>query len=169
MIGIRRRRLLCKVHHARQVLITHRGWKCGGGRKSKVDETKQSTASSIRERAQPHSTLSPAMLFQRIRALPTGSSPSITTIETALSALRLSSPAVTNTSIAVRYASHKAQGAANSAKDGAGKRLGAKKSGGTDMHDFFLSRIIHLPRQIQETALDTDTLAQSAQQNSTRD
>lgn len=157
MIGIRRRRLLCKVHHARQVLITHRGWKCGGGRKSKVDETKQSTASSIRERAQPHSTLSPAMLFQRIRALPTGSSPSITTIETALSALRLSSPAVTNTSIAVRYASHKAQGAANSAKDGAGKRLGAKKSGGTDMHDFFLSRIIHLPRQIQETALDTQT------------
>ncbi|THX36096.1 ribosomal protein L27, partial [Aureobasidium pullulans] len=110
-------------------LITHPRWKCGGGRKSKVDETKQSTASSIRERAQPHSTLSPAMLFQRIRALPTGSSPSITTIETALSALRLSSPAVTNTSIAVRYASHKAQGAANSAKDGAGKRLGAKKSG----------------------------------------
>ncbi|THV84656.1 ribosomal protein L27 [Aureobasidium pullulans] len=69
------------------------------------------------------------MLFQRIRALPTGSSPSITTIETALSALRLCSPAVTNTTIAVRYASHKAQGAANSAKDGAGKRLGAKKSG----------------------------------------
>ncbi|KAI4790565.1 ribosomal protein L27, partial [Aureobasidium sp. EXF-8845] len=30
---------------------------------------------------------------------------------------------------AVRHASHKAQGAANSAKDGAGKRLGAKKSG----------------------------------------
>ncbi|KAH0363899.1 hypothetical protein KCU89_g18998, partial [Aureobasidium melanogenum] len=70
------------------------------------------------------------MLLPRIRALPTGSSPAIATIETALSALRLSSPAITSsTSIAVRYASHKAQGAANSAKDGAGKRLGAKKSG----------------------------------------
>jgi hypothetical protein len=31
---------------------------------------------------------------------------------------------------AVRYASHKAQGAVNKAKDGPGKRLGAKKSGG---------------------------------------
>lgn len=30
----------------------------------------------------------------------------------------------------VRYASHKAQGAVNKAKDGPGKRLGAKKSGG---------------------------------------
>lgn len=31
----------------------------------------------------------------------------------------------------VRHASHKAQGAVNKAKDGPGKRLGAKKSGGT--------------------------------------
>ncbi|KAH0288670.1 ribosomal protein L27 [Aureobasidium namibiae CBS 147.97] len=70
------------------------------------------------------------MLLPRIHALPTGSSsPAIATIETALSALRLSTPAVKTTSIAVRHASHKAQGAANSAKDGAGKRLGAKKSG----------------------------------------
>jgi len=30
----------------------------------------------------------------------------------------------------VRYASHKAQGAVNKAKDGPGTRLGAKKSGG---------------------------------------
>ncbi len=30
----------------------------------------------------------------------------------------------------VRYASHKTQGAVNKAKDGPGKRLGAKKSGG---------------------------------------
>ena len=30
----------------------------------------------------------------------------------------------------VRYASHKAQGAVNKAKDGPGKRLGAKRSGG---------------------------------------
>jgi hypothetical protein len=80
--------------------------------------------------AQPH-THSSTMLLPRIRALPTGSSPAITTIETALSTLRLSSPAFANTTtIAVRHASHKAQGAANSAKDGAGKRLGAKKSGG---------------------------------------
>ncbi|KEQ61169.1 ribosomal protein L27 [Aureobasidium melanogenum CBS 110374] len=70
------------------------------------------------------------MLLPRIRALPTGSSPAISTLETALSALRLSSSATTSiTSIAVRHASHKAQGAANSAKDGPGKRLGAKKSG----------------------------------------
>ncbi|KAG9697420.1 ribosomal protein L27, partial [Aureobasidium melanogenum] len=70
------------------------------------------------------------MLLPRIRALPTGSSPAISTLETALSALRLSSCTTTSiTSIAVRHASHKAQGAANSAKDGPGKRLGAKKSG----------------------------------------
>jgi len=31
----------------------------------------------------------------------------------------------------IRHASHKAQGAVNKAKDGPGKRLGAKKSGGT--------------------------------------
>lgn len=30
----------------------------------------------------------------------------------------------------VRYATHKAQGAVNKAKDGPGKRLGAKRSGG---------------------------------------
>jgi hypothetical protein len=36
----------------------------------------------------------------------------------------------------VRYASHKAQGAVNKAKDGPGKRLGAKKSGGMDVLVF---------------------------------
>jgi large subunit ribosomal protein L27 len=33
----------------------------------------------------------------------------------------------------IRHASHKAQGAVNKAKDGPGKRLGAKKSGGTSV------------------------------------
>lgn len=36
----------------------------------------------------------------------------------------------------VRWASHKAQGAVNKAKDGPGKRLGAKKSGGENTRSF---------------------------------
>ncbi|KAK3075788.1 54S ribosomal protein L2 mitochondrial [Teratosphaeriaceae sp. CCFEE 6253] len=48
-------------------------------------------------------------------------------LRSALSALRVS-PAVSH--VARRNASHQAQGRANKAKDGAGKRLGAKKSGG---------------------------------------
>jgi hypothetical protein len=104
---------------------------CGGGRKSKVESA---TAESDIEfdlwtSATTHTALT--MLLPRIRALPTGSSSAIANIETALKALRLSTPALNSTtSIGVRHASHKAQGAANSAKDGAGKRLGAKKSGG---------------------------------------
>lgn len=38
----------------------------------------------------------------------------------------------------VRFASHKAQGAVNKAKDGPGKRLGAKKSGGTCFSDLLV-------------------------------
>jgi len=102
-------------------------------------ETSKSTAG---QRNHTHTQRSTTMLLPRIRALPTGSSPAITTIETALSALRLSTPAVNTSSIAVRHASHKAQGAANSAKDGAGKRLGAKKSGG--MWQSFPERAIHM-------------------------
>lgn len=48
--------------------------------------------------------------------------------------------------IAVRHASHAAQGAVNKAKDGPGKRLGAKKSGGGF---FLLSMALH---SIQFTA-----------------
>lgn len=36
----------------------------------------------------------------------------------------------------VRHASHKAQGAVNKAKDGPGKRLGAKKSGGLYSYSY---------------------------------
>lgn len=63
--------------------------------------------------------------------LPRARAPSMAALahlESALSALRLSHrpfhPA------ARRHASHQAQGRANKAKDGAGKRLGAKKTGG---------------------------------------
>lgn len=48
--------------------------------------------------------------------------------------IRASSPVLTF----VRHASHAQQGAVNKAKDGPGKRLGAKKSGGT-FHSFHLS------------------------------
>ena len=48
-------------------------------------------------------------------------------LESALAGLRISqASAVTGR----RHASHQAQGRANKAKDGAGKRLGAKKTGG---------------------------------------
>ena len=51
-------------------------------------------------------------------------------LESALSGLRISTPAATGLQVWRRHASHQAQGRANKAADGAGKRLGAKKSGG---------------------------------------
>ncbi|KAK5120180.1 54S ribosomal protein L2 mitochondrial [Cryomyces antarcticus] len=52
------------------------------------------------------------------------------TLTSALDAIRISNVAVTSTILhSVRHASHQAQGRANGAKDGPGKRLGAKKSG----------------------------------------
>jgi len=60
--------------------------------------------------------------------------PSMTTLailQSALSNLRISQhslPAVSH--VSRRNASHQAQGRANGAKDGPGKRLGAKKTGG---------------------------------------
>jgi ribosomal protein L27 len=44
--------------------------------------------------------------------------------------VRISTPAATGSQVWRRHASHQAQGRANKAADGAGKRLGAKKSGG---------------------------------------
>lgn len=64
-------------------------------------------------------------------ALSSRSAPSVaalTHLHSALAALRISHPALTH--IPRRAASHQAQGRANGAKDGAGKRLGAKKTGG---------------------------------------
>lgn len=49
----------------------------------------------------------------------------LATLESALSSLRIS-----NAAAGRRYASHQAQGRANKAKQGPGKRLGAKKTGG---------------------------------------
>ncbi|KAM0723590.1 hypothetical protein Q7P37_000577 [Cladosporium fusiforme] len=51
-------------------------------------------------------------------------------LESALSGLRISTPAAVGSHVSRRNASHQAQGRANKAADGAGKRLGAKKSGG---------------------------------------
>jgi large subunit ribosomal protein L27 len=53
-------------------------------------------------------------------------------LESALSGLRISTPAATSISASLgrRHASHQAQGRANKAKQGPGKRLGAKKTGG---------------------------------------
>jgi hypothetical protein len=101
-------------------------------RRQKVESRERNSKATIEfdlwTSATTHTALT--MLLPRIRALPTGSVPAIATVETALKAFRLSTPALNTTNIGVRHASHKAQGAANSAKDGAGKRLGAKKSGG---------------------------------------
>ena len=52
-------------------------------------------------------------------------------LETALAGLRISSPTFTAANqLGRRNASHQAQGRANKAADGPGKRLGAKKTGG---------------------------------------
>nr|POE72833.1 54s ribosomal protein l2, mitochondrial [Quercus suber] len=61
----------------------------------------------------------------------TGRAPSTATLvvlQNALSGLRVSSPSISQA--IKRNASHQAQGRANGAKDGPGKRLGAKKTGG---------------------------------------
>jgi len=57
-----------------------------------------------------------------------------TCLNEAFAQLAIKGPAKVGGLGGVRYASHKAQGAVNKAKDGPGKRLGAKKSGG--MHTF---------------------------------
>nr|POE87520.1 54s ribosomal protein l2, mitochondrial [Quercus suber] len=60
-----------------------------------------------------------------------GRAPSMATLallENALSNLRINGPTISQ--LGKRHASHQAQGRANGAKDGPGKRLGAKKTGG---------------------------------------
>lgn len=71
------------------------------------------------------------MLLPRTRAFAAGSQPCLLAVESALSNLRLSQPLLTKTTTAIRNSTSLSQGRANGAKDGAGKRLGAKKSGGT--------------------------------------
>ncbi|KAK5119800.1 hypothetical protein LTR85_007126 [Meristemomyces frigidus] len=68
-------------------------------------------------------------LSSSARAVRAPSTATLSFLSSALRDLRVSQPAVS--SIAQkRNASHQAQGRANGAKDGAGKRLGAKKTGG---------------------------------------
>ncbi|KAK5133888.1 hypothetical protein LTR08_007117 [Meristemomyces frigidus] len=57
------------------------------------------------------------------------STATLSLLSNALRDLRIAAPTVTQ-HIQSRYASHQAQGRANKAADGAGKRLGAKKTGG---------------------------------------
>lgn len=52
----------------------------------------------------------------------------LSALESALASFRFSQPSIG--AVAKRHASHQAQGRANGAKDGPGKRLGAKKTGG---------------------------------------
>lgn len=52
----------------------------------------------------------------------------LSALESALASFRISQPSIG--AVAKRHASHQAQGRANGAKDGPGKRLGAKKTGG---------------------------------------
>ncbi|KAF2220652.1 ribosomal L27 protein-domain-containing protein [Elsinoe ampelina] len=71
------------------------------------------------------------MLQPSIRASSRLRNPCACSLESALSRLRIS-PAyqvVTTNQTTVRYATHKSEGRANGAKQGAGKRLGAKKTG----------------------------------------
>ncbi|PNS21128.1 ribosomal protein L27 [Sphaceloma murrayae] len=55
--------------------------------------------------------------------------PCLCSLDTSLSRLRISPLPITTTQTTVRYATHKSEGRANGAKQGAGKRLGAKKTG----------------------------------------
>jgi hypothetical protein len=86
-------------------------------------------------------TITSAMLLPRIlapvRASLSASVKTIAPSKSVLEALRATNgstaPSATVTLPFVRYASHQTQGRANGAKDGPGKRLGAKKSGGAYM------------------------------------
>ncbi|KAF1346093.1 ribosomal L27 protein-domain-containing protein [Delphinella strobiligena] len=70
------------------------------------------------------------MLLPRIRPFGSGAQHCLSTLENALSSLRLSqSSSIGKTTSAIRNSTSLAQGRANGAKDGPGKRLGAKKSG----------------------------------------
>lgn len=68
-------------------------------------------------------------LSSSARAARAPSTATLSFLSSALRDLRVSQPAVSSIS-QKRNASHQAQGRANGAKDGAGKRLGAKKTGG---------------------------------------
>ncbi|GAB7364222.1 hypothetical protein MBLNU230_g4772t1 [Neophaeotheca triangularis] len=72
------------------------------------------------------------MALNKLRPAPRApSQATLSVLETALSSLRLTPRTSTPTNTtSIRHASHKAQGVANGAKDGPGKRLGAKKTGG---------------------------------------
>jgi len=72
-----------------------------------------------------------AMLLPRTGAVPSSTRSCLKTLENALSNLRLPQNSIAKQTTAVRNSTSLAQGRANGAKDGAGKRLGAKKSGGT--------------------------------------
>ncbi|KAF2746083.1 hypothetical protein M011DRAFT_446127 [Sporormia fimetaria CBS 119925] len=70
-------------------------------------------------------------LFAPARALLQTSVPVFTPSKHILDSLRSATPAVSSPSLSfIRHATHQAQGRANGAKQGPGKRLGAKKSGG---------------------------------------
>jgi hypothetical protein len=71
-----------------------------------------------------------------------GSSNPQAALNEAFASLRLCAAPVTgvNGATSVRHAAHKAQGAVNKAKDGPGKRLGAKKSGGVFVPFRYASR-----------------------------
>jgi large subunit ribosomal protein L27 len=70
-----------------------------------------------------------------IQASPALVAPSKVVLQALRAANGPSNPSASTTF--VRHASHQTQGRANGAKDGPGKRLGAKKSGGTS--DFLYS------------------------------
>jgi hypothetical protein len=99
------------------------------------------SSKSLMKQAQHVDHITTAMLLPRIlapvRASLSASAKTIAPSKSVLEALRAANgstaPSATVTLPFVRYASHQSQGRANGAKDGPGKRLGAKKSGGTYM------------------------------------
>jgi ribosomal protein L27 len=88
---------------------------------------KASAKGSLNFTSQPASTARYVMFTAAPRA---PSMATLAVLESALSGLRISTPAAAGSQVWRRHASHQAQGRANKAADGAGKRLGAKKSGG---------------------------------------
>lgn len=105
-------------------------------RSSKVASTSTSTSTSITNSVSDYTSV--AMLLPRILAPVRASicassklaAPSNYVLEALRTANASSNPGPILTLSLVRHASHQSQGRANGAKDGPGKRLGAKKSGG---------------------------------------
>lgn len=112
-----------------------RGWRGGKQLRPKTVKRLPSIEQFLRWTSRRGTSIGTAMLLPRIfapvRASSVNASISIVSSSRVLDAFRAANASTSPSLSFIRHATHQAQGRANGAKDGPGKRLGAKKSGGT--------------------------------------